>query len=296
MENFNKILKDLRKANGLTQEQLAEAVGVSPQSVSKWEISSYPDPSLLPAIADRLGVSIDELFGRSKEEEPFLDRLVKYIASFPEEELCAAGMNVCRAIPLAFCGAPFFDPLHDSIYKRHNKFDAAYSQITTDYGWCQSRNQEDLYYFLMMNEPEHGYDEVLDYKEEYVELFRFLSVPNALRAMYFLEGRDETMFFSVETLMRELGTDKENAEEIVERMNKLGFLWNADFNTGAKNERIYQYTSGRDFLSFITFAHILLHRPHSFNYQANTRTSSAFFKNDTYKNIPKSQREEDNKD
>lgn len=53
MENsFNANLKKIRKEKGITQEQLAEHIGISPQAVSKWEMSSYPDPQLLPRIAD----------------------------------------------------------------------------------------------------------------------------------------------------------------------------------------------------------------------------------------------------
>ena len=53
-----------RKLNGLTQEELAEKVGVSSQAVSKWEQQiSCPDIMLLPELARIFCVSIDELFG-----------------------------------------------------------------------------------------------------------------------------------------------------------------------------------------------------------------------------------------
>ena len=57
-------IMSLRKAAGLTQEQLAEKLGVSPQAVSKWENDiSCPDISALPLIASIFGVSSDELLG-----------------------------------------------------------------------------------------------------------------------------------------------------------------------------------------------------------------------------------------
>lgn len=56
----------LRKERNLTQEALANALGVTNQAVSKWESDqNCPDIVLLPAIADFFGSSIDALFGRS---------------------------------------------------------------------------------------------------------------------------------------------------------------------------------------------------------------------------------------
>ena len=52
-ENFAIKLRELRKASGMTQEQLAAEFGVSVQAVSKWETAaSYPDIELMPRIAD----------------------------------------------------------------------------------------------------------------------------------------------------------------------------------------------------------------------------------------------------
>ena len=58
-------IKDARAALGLTQEALAEALGVVPQTISKWERDeSQPDAALLPALADTLQTSLDTLFER----------------------------------------------------------------------------------------------------------------------------------------------------------------------------------------------------------------------------------------
>lgn len=63
-ETLGKRIAALRKEKGLTQEQLAEKVGVSAQAVSKWENDvSCPDITLLPLLADLFDVSVDELLG-----------------------------------------------------------------------------------------------------------------------------------------------------------------------------------------------------------------------------------------
>ena len=57
-------IKKLRKQKDLTQEQLAEILGVSNAAVSKWERGeTYPDISLLPVIARYFSVSVDEILG-----------------------------------------------------------------------------------------------------------------------------------------------------------------------------------------------------------------------------------------
>ena len=59
---FSTKLRELRKLKGFTQEELAEILSVSFQTVSKWENDvSMPDVGLLPVIAECFGVSIDEL-------------------------------------------------------------------------------------------------------------------------------------------------------------------------------------------------------------------------------------------
>jgi len=67
MELGNQI-RTLRLRRGVTQEALAERLGVSPQAVSKWECgTTLPDVQLLPAISAYFGVTIDELFALSDE-------------------------------------------------------------------------------------------------------------------------------------------------------------------------------------------------------------------------------------
>ena len=64
-ETFGQRLSRIRKEKGLTQEDIAKRIVISPQAVSKWENDvSSPDILVLSSLADILGVSVDELLGR----------------------------------------------------------------------------------------------------------------------------------------------------------------------------------------------------------------------------------------
>lgn len=60
---FGERLKQYRKARGLTQQELADLLGVSNKSVSRWESGSYPDVATLGPLAHALGVTVDDLLG-----------------------------------------------------------------------------------------------------------------------------------------------------------------------------------------------------------------------------------------
>ena len=63
-------IRNYRKKNNLTQEEFADKLGVSYQSVSRWENGNfYPDLELIPAIAEILGVTVDTLFGIQEIEK-----------------------------------------------------------------------------------------------------------------------------------------------------------------------------------------------------------------------------------
>ncbi len=66
---LGKKIRTLRFKAGLTQEQLAEKLGIGAQSVSKWEnAATMPDITLLPLLAETFGVSIDDLFDLTTEQ------------------------------------------------------------------------------------------------------------------------------------------------------------------------------------------------------------------------------------
>ncbi len=68
-QTLGKRIAQYRKNKGLTQEKLAEALGVTAQAVSKWENDlSCPDINILPRLAEIFGITTDELLGRESQK------------------------------------------------------------------------------------------------------------------------------------------------------------------------------------------------------------------------------------
>ena len=82
--NLGEKIKSLRKEKNISQETLANHLGLSFQAVSKWETGvTMPDVSMIPAIAYYFGISTDELFDYSRYEteknvEAIVDEYSKY--------------------------------------------------------------------------------------------------------------------------------------------------------------------------------------------------------------------------
>ena len=102
--NIGNKIKQLRLKAGLTQEQLGDRLGISAQSISKWETAvTMPDISLLPLLSSELGVTIDEIFDLTVEqklqrierrldiEEEFPDGVFHEYESFLKNQLDESG-------------------------------------------------------------------------------------------------------------------------------------------------------------------------------------------------------------
>ena len=94
-------IKALRKQRDISQEVLADYLGVTFQAVSKWETgTAMPDIALIPAIASFFGISTDELFDynrleNEKKVEDICDKAYKYRVCDPakSEEILREGLK-----------------------------------------------------------------------------------------------------------------------------------------------------------------------------------------------------------
>ena len=76
-------IKELRKRDGRKQEDLASALGVTNQAISRWEKDgSYPDMEMIPAIANYFGITIDELFGYENDRDKKISTIIGKVDAY----------------------------------------------------------------------------------------------------------------------------------------------------------------------------------------------------------------------
>lgn len=100
MNDIGTKILTLRKNKHLTQAQLAEALSVTPQSISKWENQqSAPDLSLLPMIARFFGITMDELFGFRLDALNRKERFIRLLADNGALQFGRFTLNCGRTSP-----------------------------------------------------------------------------------------------------------------------------------------------------------------------------------------------------
>ena len=113
--DIGKTIKELRRSQGVTQERFAEDIGVTVQTVSRWENDvNYPDVSLLPVISGYFKVSTDYLLGLERNDT--MVKLLKTTEVFEVENADAA-----KELIEKFAAEPFPKLIAHSIDENNDK-------------------------------------------------------------------------------------------------------------------------------------------------------------------------------
>ncbi|MDE5994913.1 MAG: helix-turn-helix domain-containing protein, partial [Oscillospiraceae bacterium] len=107
------LMAALRKSKGMTQQDVAEKIGISNKTVSKWECNDgYPDITMLPVIAEIFGITVDELLkgeirNEEKEEKAFsYEKGIKQI-----EFMIASSYMKFKSFSVIAVGLSVFSPI-----------------------------------------------------------------------------------------------------------------------------------------------------------------------------------------
>lgn len=260
-------IAELRKARGLTQEQLGQLVGVSAQAVSKWENGGAPDVDLLPALADRLGVTIDGLFGRDQTQlKDFPQQISHWLNTFPVEERMDRLMRALANGFPALCalGDPQFSSFLNNLFS-----DSCFStempllsegatlwlrsEICSDQGLLLGSLAKDLPLYLLLPEPPQGYEANLASNEEYRQLFSALSMEGSLELLRYLYSQEEN-YYTTAAIAKRSGLPQQTVEQAIEAMEKCHLLNKRIIETENGAQLVYIIHNNYAFVPFLLLA------------------------------------------
>ena len=230
---FHRNLSRRRKELGLTQEQLAQRMNVSPQAVSKWEKGSFPDTAVLPELAEALDISLDALFGLEPNgEEPDFEAVISraFRSAAPEKRRTMFMQMMYTAI----CT---YNPSWEPVGRMPQTFACEnFATLKTDEELVLMRLNPDLRYALFLEVPEEGLGPYLSDTLAVRRLFRTLSDENALRIIAYLGRGVRNKMFSVEGVAQKLRIPEQEVQQILNRLERFGLLWRmkADFADGQR--------------------------------------------------------------
>lgn len=250
---FGTKLAQIRKQRGFTQEELAHKLGISAQAVSKWEKGSYPDGALLPKIAKCLDTSLDVLYGLKEPEKKSEKALEKYIIDelqkLPDEIRINRAMELCYAILYSYYGS---SSDYKDIPRKLSR--ETIGEVKTDHELLLMRLNEDLRYFWIMQIPEGGLNSYLQIDQHVMDLFHMFSQEDYLKVIYYLASGKRNHMLTKKKLVAKLKIDEARISEIIDKLDKLGPVWEVDVETEDNQEKVYGYNHNPAFAMMMAMA------------------------------------------
>ncbi len=283
MENLlSKRIVELRKERGLTQEQLGQLVGVSAQAVSKWEKGGAPDVELLPVLADRLGVTIDSLFGR--EEGVSLDmaqQMNRWFQTIPKEErlgrlfrLLAGSYLSLYVDPQNLYPSSELKVMAESCYVADVLLDVPNawfrSIMVTEEGMLLGVIAENFPLYLLLPEPPEGYEAHFADNEAYRKLFSALSLEGSLEILRYLYSQ-KANYYTIPAIVKRTGLPLDTVEKAARAMAECHLLQRKSLELEDETMDMYMIHNNMALVPFLYFARWFMEENDAWYYGWNAR-------------------------
>jgi len=262
--NIGLKVRELRNVNNVTQEDLAKAVGISTQAVSKWENGGSPDIELLPSIAKFFNVTIDSLFNMPSHDLDNIEKnLIQYIVNIPtQKERFLAFMELCWKIVNNIPGQcnEEIRSLKD-IIDRH---EISHMEVTQKDGIAMMRIASEETFFFVAPKPYKNYNYLLNNKDLCLKAFKVLSNQDTFNSLIFLNSRDNKNF-TPNLLVKEFAIDYQRAEEIIEELYSLNLITIADLELDDNIIKTYSLRRNPALIGLLAFVDLIVKRPNLYN-------------------------------
>ena len=220
-----------RRERGMTQEALAAVIGVSAQTISKWEnAATWPDVALMPVLADAFNVTIDALYGREDARRNLN----------PTEAIHQVIERVREVIVSLFYNPELDGKFEEQLerYKRVMQSDPRQRSLIED--------DRDVLYFrerlgtVALRKPEEGWNSLFT-KVENLEILRVLADEHFRRSMQVIISR-RMLSFTLPSLAK--AADIAEAERLGELLQISGLFTRRELIIDEAPLVYYELTQG----------------------------------------------------
>ena len=226
-------IQKFRKEKALTQRELGERIGVSGSAVSQWESGGTPDISLLPALSDVLGVTVDALFGRTGAAREDMAQAVEgYIDSLPEDRRWGEMVSLVHSAIVSSC----MGKNGEIVNIGSRDFEETY---LSPKGVITGISTGGRSFLSVIHNGENEADDLLSCDEKVCRLFAALSEPHALALLVRLY-REPPKFHTAGALALLMGMAREELQEILAEFTRLRLTEELSLETEEGSVKAYK--------------------------------------------------------
>ena len=241
-------LSTLRTAKGVTQDDVAQALGISNKTVSKWENgTSMPDLTMLVMLAKYYEVTTDTLLGIADTAKKSFRETVR--AEFE-------GLDTQNAFLKAFESTDLMIPSIFYILKKDDVQDENSIEVKEVYPSPQNRRSKiatpDFFTFtvssedvnaavtLLRNRSDFSWMKEPEKQKKITRLFRLLANEEALPILYFIHSISCSVTFTADYVSDHTGIKEETVSEILTECCKLGICASMTAHLTEKDVPLYE--------------------------------------------------------
>ena len=233
-------LVSLRKETEKTQIQVAQAIGISHKTLSKWELgSSEPDLAHLCTLAEYYGVSVDFLLGRQNFGNAAEEAVLQELATRDRRDGAQWLQSLLRKCPEILCSRPVFaaPPSQDPNPREYGRnlianADLFFFQITSF--------DENLTLLQLPSEGNFPRLMNADLRGRIAEYFRFLSDPDAILLCRTLHRTDFSETFTLDYISERISLPPERTLDLLAEATRQGLCTRTVAHCGKDEVTVYR--------------------------------------------------------
>ena len=262
--NIGNRIKELRVKNKVTQEELAKALQVSTQAVSKWENGGSPDLELVPSIATYFNVTTDYLLDMKDSDIANIDKkAAKYIQSFDLENRMNVVYDLAFKMSIATRGNEIEN---QEEFNELIKNDDMFSTIIGTEGIAiTSLVQNNKIFMCLPKDDLSDYSKMLISRDQQRKFCEYLSDELFYNVLVFLHSRNGGNF-TEQLLIDNLNITFDEARSVLEKMKEFKIVDCSNVPINDTTIELYAVLQNPQIVGLIAMLDMVVNKPNAYCY------------------------------